>query len=106
MSRTNPSPASLVRELRGRLSHDKFAAALGTSRQTVIRWEKGTIPELYAQALADYSQGRYSPEDFDPQLRDLPTPTASERLSELERKYAALDERLRRLESVAGRKSG
>lgn len=30
-----------VRQLRGQLSHDRFADQLGTSRQTVIEWEKG-----------------------------------------------------------------
>jgi DNA-binding transcriptional regulator YiaG len=30
-----------VRAARGPLSHDKFAALLGTTRQVVIGWEKG-----------------------------------------------------------------
>lgn len=29
-----------IRRLRGDISHDKFAAKLGTSRFVVIRWEK------------------------------------------------------------------
>lgn len=40
---------------RGRLSHDKFAAILDTSRQTVISWEKGTEPKDYADKLAKFS---------------------------------------------------
>lgn len=32
-------------------SHDKFAAHLGTSRQSVIAWEKGRFPEDYVEAL-------------------------------------------------------
>jgi hypothetical protein len=40
---------------RGYLSHDSFAALLGTARQTVIGWEKGTEPKQYAEALAEFS---------------------------------------------------
>lgn len=32
-------------------SHDKFAAQLGTSRQTVIGWEKGRWPRDYVSKL-------------------------------------------------------
>lgn len=39
----------------GKLSHDRLAAALGTTRQTVINWEKGTRPtDRYAAALAEF----------------------------------------------------
>ena len=41
----------------GRLSHDKFAELLGTSRQTVIGWERGQEPRLYAEKLAAFSDG-------------------------------------------------
>lgn len=49
------APADRVRRLRERYgSHDKLAAALGTKRQTVIRWEKGSgISERYAVLLAE-----------------------------------------------------
>lgn len=40
---------------RGKLSHDALAAVLGTTRQTVIGWEKGREPKKYADALADFS---------------------------------------------------
>lgn len=39
----------IAREAAG--SHDKFARLLGTTRQTVIAWEKGTFPERYVQQL-------------------------------------------------------
>lgn len=40
---------------RGKLSHDKLAAALGTSRQTVIGWEHGVEPKKLAHRLAEFS---------------------------------------------------
>lgn len=41
----------------GWMSHDTFARRLGTSRQTVISWEKpgGTEPRKFADALAEFS---------------------------------------------------
>jgi hypothetical protein len=39
----------------GRLSHDRFAAMLGTNRQTVISWENGVEPTRYADRLAEFS---------------------------------------------------
>lgn len=37
-------------------SHDKLAAALGTRRGTIIRWEKGAQPsDEYVTRLADYT---------------------------------------------------
>jgi DNA-binding transcriptional regulator YiaG len=42
-SQTSPQQETVgqrIRRLRGDLSHDKFAARLGTSRFVVIRWEK------------------------------------------------------------------
>lgn len=66
-----PTPAELVRELRGDLSHDKFAALLVTDRGTVtgrgtvIRWEQGGgISQPYRLQLAVLSDGQYRPEDF------------------------------------------
>lgn len=48
--------AALIVRIRGDLSHDRFAAELGTSRQTVINWEKGTAPTAtYRRKLAAYS---------------------------------------------------
>lgn len=41
---------------RGKMSHDRFAAMLGTNRQTVIAWEKGQQPGRdYAEKLAAFS---------------------------------------------------
>lgn len=41
---------------RGKLSHDKFAKILGTSRQLVIKWEKNeTEPRDFLGALAEFS---------------------------------------------------
>lgn len=41
---------------RGKLSHDRFAKILGTSRQTVISWENGTSePRDYREKLAEFS---------------------------------------------------
>jgi len=37
------------------MSHDKLAARLGTTRQTVISWENGVEPKRYADALAKFS---------------------------------------------------
>jgi transcriptional regulator with XRE-family HTH domain len=34
-------------------SHDKLAAELGTSRQSIIAWEKGRFPEDYVAQLRD-----------------------------------------------------
>lgn len=36
-------------------SHDRLAEKLGTSRQMVISWEKGTEPKTYAAKLATVS---------------------------------------------------
>ena len=105
--RPERTPAELVRELRGDLSHDRFAEALGTTRQTVIRWEKGTIPETYAQALSEYSSGRYSPEDFNPRLALAGgRPTLADRLIELENSVCELEERVRTLERDRRRSRG
>jgi DNA-binding XRE family transcriptional regulator len=99
-------PAELVRELRGSLSHDRFAAILGTSRQTVIRWEKGTIPRDYAEALSEYSGGRYTPEQFNPRLTEDWRPAATlARLENLERQYEELAQRLRKLERPRRRRA-
>lgn len=39
------TPAEIVRRARGKVSQETFAAQLGTTRQTVIDWEKGrTFP--------------------------------------------------------------
>lgn len=41
---------------RGAISHDKLAAELGTTRQTVIGWEGGREPNrYYADRLAEFS---------------------------------------------------
>lgn len=41
---------------RGKLSHDRLAAELGTSRQVVIKWEKGAEPSPRLRArLAEFS---------------------------------------------------
>src|SRR5262245_42094918 len=41
---------------KGWLSHDKFAAELGTTRHTTINWEKGQQPSYrYAAKLAEFS---------------------------------------------------
>lgn len=40
---------TLAREAAG--SHDRLATLLGTSRQTVINWEKGTYPGKYRDKL-------------------------------------------------------
>lgn len=37
------------------MSHDRFAEILGTTRQTVIGWEKGVEPKKYAERLAAFS---------------------------------------------------
>lgn len=48
---------------RGRLSHDRFAKILGTTRQSVINWEKGANePRGYREKLAEFSG--FSPEAF------------------------------------------
>lgn len=39
----------------GKLSLDRLAAALGTSRQTIIGWEGGVEPRRYAEKLAEFS---------------------------------------------------
>lgn len=36
-------------------SHDKLAKALGTSRQTIISWERGTEPKRLLDRLAAFS---------------------------------------------------
>lgn len=61
---TDPSPAHLIRALRQELgSHDTMAAELETSRQTIIRWEKGAEPSApYRVKLADLSGRR--PDEF------------------------------------------
>lgn len=45
-------------------SHDKLAAELGTTRQTIINWEKRNAQpsSVYRQKLADYSG--LTPDDF------------------------------------------
>lgn len=47
---------------RGKLSHDRFADTIGTSRQMVINWENGMEPKKFVKALADFSGFR--PEVF------------------------------------------
>ena len=49
------TPAQIVRRARGKLSLDRFAEELGTSRQRVIAWEKGrSLPsEQYAVQIAE-----------------------------------------------------
>lgn len=39
----------------GKLSHDRLAKALGTTRQTVIGWENGVEPRRFADAIAEFS---------------------------------------------------
>ncbi|HET7138505.1 MAG TPA: hypothetical protein VFI04_09150 [Gaiellaceae bacterium] len=96
---SDASPAELVRELRGNQSHDRFAATLGTSRQTVIRWEQGAIPERYADALAALSGGRYSAEQFNPRNRGYVSQRAAlARLEDLEQRHARLEERVAGIE--------
>lgn len=34
------------------VSHDTLAERLGTKRQTIINWERGAVPKLYADKLA------------------------------------------------------
>lgn len=40
---------------RGEMSHDKLAKALKTSRQTVISWEKGTVPRRLVDRIVEFS---------------------------------------------------
>lgn len=40
---------------KGVLSHDKLARELGTSRQTVISWEKGTVPRKLVDRIVNFS---------------------------------------------------
>lgn len=40
---------------RGKMSHDRLAKELGTTRQTVIGWEGGVEPRRFADALAEFS---------------------------------------------------
>lgn len=48
-AKTLPEAVVLAREAAG--SHDKLAAMLGTTRQTVINWEQGVFPARYQDKL-------------------------------------------------------
>lgn len=70
----------------GKLSHDRFAAILGTSRQTVIGWERAGGPEpqaKYRMALAEVSG--FPAEAFSRRLAEaLVAETVGSRLRSLE----------------------
>lgn len=104
----NRTPAELVRELRGTMSHDRFAAKLGTSRQTVIRWENGTVPVNYAEKLSAESGGKYAPERFNPRLAGRPARyVEASKVEELARGFADLERRIEALEDGSqGRRRG
>lgn len=64
--------------------YDRFAAELGTSRQTVIKWVRhGVFPEDYVDALRD----RGVPDDL---LRRVPRSEVESRLRKLEAEIAAI----------------
>lgn len=105
----NPSPADLIRQLREEHgSHDKLAAALGTSRQRVIGWEKGQAPGgEYRDKLAALSglpadDFRYGPtqrgvsdrlDAIEKMIRDL-TEVRSRDVDEIRRTLVRLSERV------------
>jgi transcriptional regulator with XRE-family HTH domain len=66
LDQTSPvtTPAERIQVLRARYgSHDKLAAALGTSRQRVIAWQKGAQPSVhYREKLASLDGG--DPDDY------------------------------------------
>lgn len=65
------------------MSHDDFAKAIGTSRQTVIRWEGGSTPRAYAERIAGLTP--YPPEAFGaPGEAELVRQTFDRRLRQLE----------------------
>src|SRR4051812_16238522 len=83
-----------VRRLRGNRSHDSFAKALGTSRQTVIAWEKEGrgISDDYRAKLA--AEGGCSPDDFVSQ-EEPPD------IYDLDARVSVLEEDLDRLTAIA-----
>lgn len=79
-------------------SHDKLAARLGTTRQTVIGWEKGTQPNRgYREKLAELSG--FPAEAY---RRTYEDETVVPR-RELEDVHRELEEVHRRLEELAAR---
>ncbi len=98
MAESGPSPAELVRQLRIRYgSHDKLADAVGTSRQTVIRWEKGLGPGAdYAARLADLD-GEHTAEEF------MPAPTRTQlHTATLEARLGRIEASLEMIAGVVG----
>jgi len=93
-----PSPAELIRELHERVgSLDKLAALLGTTRQTVIRWEKGSEPNgHYREELAALT-GR-DPADFVLHREQRPEVRLDARLARIEHMLERLSAAVKRLE--------
>lgn len=97
----------------GRLSQDDLAEALGTTRQTVIGWEKhGRHPSpAYRERLAEFfgvpeetfRDGSEVPRlaDLDARLSELEAERIADRLEELEAALEKLGPELRRLGSQA-----
>lgn len=51
---TDVTLAAAIRRLRVEVgSHDKLAAKLGTTRNSIIRWEKGAYPREYVDQLRE-----------------------------------------------------
>lgn len=72
--RSLPEAIIALRKAHG--SHDKLAQRLGTSRQTIIRWEKGSRPDLFYRTQLielgvpeDLLERRVSQDELDRRLR-------------------------------------
>lgn len=81
-------------------SHDRLATKLGTSRQTIIRWERGSFPRAYVEQLRELGV----PEEL------LTQPQPEDRFEGLERRVELLEDlgresagSIRRLERLVRR---
>lgn len=84
-----PEAIVMLRKAAG--SHDKLAARLGTNRQTVIAWEKGSWPKSYVDKLREEGV----PEQF--LTRSVSREDLDERVRQLEAELAALRQEISRL---------
>lgn len=94
---------------RGKLSHDRFAAELGTSRQVVIKWEKGAEPSprlrgrlaafsgYPAEAFARRGAEALAQELYVRRLEELAATVAAQN-EEMKRSLLAVRRAIRRLE--------